>query len=39
MFLHGGTFHILFNMLSLWMFGTDLELSWGSRVLCEATTP
>ena len=31
MFLHGGTFHILFNMLSLWMFGTDLELSWGSR--------
>jgi rhomboid family protein len=30
-FLHQGTFHILFNMLSLWMFGTDLELSWGSR--------
>jgi membrane associated rhomboid family serine protease len=30
MFLHQGIFHILFNMLSLWMFGTDLELSWGS---------
>jgi rhomboid family protein len=30
-FLHQGVFHILFNMLSLWMFGTDLELSWGSR--------
>ena len=30
-FLHAGVFHILFNMLSLWMFGTDLELSWGSR--------
>jgi membrane associated rhomboid family serine protease len=31
MFLHAGVFHILFNMLSLWMFGTDLELTWGSR--------
>jgi rhomboid family protein len=31
MFLHGGPFHILFNMLSLWMFGTDLERTWGSR--------
>jgi rhomboid family protein len=31
MFLHAGVLHILFNMLSLWMFGTDLELSWGSR--------
>src|SRR5437867_12132499 len=25
MFLHGGVFHILFNMLALWMFGTELE--------------
>jgi membrane associated rhomboid family serine protease len=31
MFLHGGFFHILFNMLTLWMFGVDLERTWGSR--------
>jgi membrane associated rhomboid family serine protease len=31
MFLHGGPFHILFNMLTLWMFGTELERMWGSR--------
>jgi membrane associated rhomboid family serine protease len=31
MFLHGGIFHILFNMLALWMFGTDLERRWGTR--------
>jgi membrane associated rhomboid family serine protease len=31
MFLHGGTFHILFNMLALWMFGVELERMWGSR--------
>jgi membrane associated rhomboid family serine protease len=31
MFVHAGVFHILFNMLSLWMFGTDLERMWGSR--------
>lgn len=30
-FLHGGLFHILFNMLALWMFGCDLERRWGSR--------
>ena len=24
-------FHILFNMLGLWMFGSDLERLWGSR--------
>jgi membrane associated rhomboid family serine protease len=30
LFLHQGVFHILFNMLSLWMFGTDLERQWGS---------
>ncbi|HWP24351.1 MAG TPA: rhomboid family intramembrane serine protease [Candidatus Binatia bacterium] len=29
-FLHGGLFHLLFNMLALWMFGCDLELRWGS---------
>jgi len=31
MFLHGGVFHILFNMLALWMFGTELERIWGTR--------
>jgi membrane associated rhomboid family serine protease len=31
MFLHGGIFHIVFNMLALWMFGTELERIWGSR--------
>jgi membrane associated rhomboid family serine protease len=31
MFLHAGTFHILFNMLALWMFGTELERRWGTR--------
>jgi membrane associated rhomboid family serine protease len=31
MFLHGGIFHILFNMLALWMFGTELERTWGTR--------
>lgn len=31
LFLHGGIGHILFNMLALWMFGTDLERTWGTR--------
>ena len=30
-FLHGGLFHILFNMLALWMFGCALERRWGSE--------
>ena len=30
MFLHGGIFHLLFNMLALWMFGVELERMWGS---------
>jgi membrane associated rhomboid family serine protease len=29
-FLHGGLFHLLFNMLALWMFGCTLERRWGS---------
>jgi membrane associated rhomboid family serine protease len=32
MFLHGGIGHILFNMLALWMFGKDLEETWGTRL-------
>ncbi|MGD0459333.1 MAG: rhomboid family intramembrane serine protease, partial [Terriglobia bacterium] len=31
LFLHGGFFHILFNMFALWMFGSDLESLWGPR--------
>lgn len=31
MFLHGGFWHIGFNMLALWMFGTELEYNWGAR--------
>jgi len=31
LFLHGSIFHILFNMLTLWMFGVELERMWGSR--------
>ena len=33
MFLHdpNGFSHILFNMLTLWMFGTDLERQWGTK--------
>lgn len=30
LFLHGGFFHILFNMLALYMFGTELEWLWGT---------
>jgi len=31
MFLHGSISHVLFNMLALWMFGTELERTWGTR--------
>jgi membrane associated rhomboid family serine protease len=31
MFLHGGLLHIFFNMLFLWMLGSELERYWGSR--------
>lgn len=30
-FLHGSLMHILFNMLPLWMFGTDVEGIYGRR--------
>jgi membrane associated rhomboid family serine protease len=37
MFLHStnGFFHILFNMLSLWMLGTELERTWGTRFFAK----
>ena len=31
MFLHGGIWHLIFNMLTLWMFGSPLESDWGTR--------
>jgi membrane associated rhomboid family serine protease len=31
MFLHGGILHIFFNMLFIWMMGSELERYWGSR--------
>lgn len=31
LFIHGGVWHILFNMLALWMFGADLERDWGTK--------
>ena len=31
MFLHAGFGHIIWNMLALWMFGADLEQTWGTR--------
>jgi membrane associated rhomboid family serine protease len=30
-FLHGGVFHLVFNMLALWMFGSPLESDWGTN--------
>jgi membrane associated rhomboid family serine protease len=34
-FLHVGLFHILFNMLALWMFGAQLEMDWGKNKFLE----
>jgi membrane associated rhomboid family serine protease len=31
MFLHGGPWHLLFNMIVLFFFGSALEMVWGSR--------
>ena len=30
-FLHGGVGHLFFNMLGLWMFGSELERLWGQK--------
>lgn len=30
-FLHANLTHVLFNMLALWMFGVQIENTWGSR--------
>lgn len=31
MFFHGGIWHLVFNMLALWMFGSMMERTWGTR--------
>ncbi|MBU1086559.1 MAG: rhomboid family intramembrane serine protease [Candidatus Omnitrophica bacterium] len=31
LFVHAGLWHLVLNMLMLWMFGTVLEQSWGSK--------
>jgi membrane associated rhomboid family serine protease len=31
MFLHGNFMHILFNMFALWMFGIEVENTWGTK--------
>lgn len=30
-FMHGSIGHLVFNMLALWMFGGELEQSWGQK--------
>ncbi len=32
MFLHRDFFHILFNLLGIWMFGVELERLWGTKL-------
>jgi len=34
-FLHAGLWHILFNMLALWMFGAQLEQDWGYSIFMQ----
>lgn len=31
MFMHGDFFHLFFNMYALWIFGSPLERTWGSK--------
>jgi membrane associated rhomboid family serine protease len=35
MFMHGGIGHILFNMLTLWMIGVELERTWGTKYFAQ----
>ncbi len=30
-FMHGGFWHLFFNLFALWMFGAELESRWGSH--------
>ena len=35
LFMHVGMFHILFNMLGIWMFGVELERRWGTQFFLQ----
>src|SRR5215471_17706204 len=35
LFLHGGVWHLLVNMFTLWMFGRTLEMEWGTRAFLK----
>jgi len=35
MFVHQGIFHLVFNMLGIWMFGVELERRWGTRAFTK----
>lgn len=35
LFLHGGLFHVLINMLILFMFGCEMERTWGTRFFLQ----
>jgi membrane associated rhomboid family serine protease len=35
LFLHGGIWHLLVNMFTLWMFGSTLERDWGTRAFLK----
>jgi membrane associated rhomboid family serine protease len=35
MFLHGSILHIFFNLLTLWMFGGELEQRWGKKLFIQ----
>ena len=35
LFLHADAMHILFNMLGIWMFGTELERRWGTKLFAK----
>ena len=34
-FVHAGIAHIVFNLLTLWMFGVELERLWGTRAFTK----
>jgi len=35
MFLHGNFGHVFMNMFALWMFGTEIEWTWGTRTFAR----
>ncbi|MDQ3071204.1 MAG: rhomboid family intramembrane serine protease [Acidobacteriota bacterium] len=35
LFIHQGVFHLVFNMLGIWMFGVELERRWGTQAFTK----